>query len=102
MPRSTIFQLYSEYISVINILAQICSSIKPNSRTYLFIFQVSTLIILLLSRGRYLCWWSITRRGYHPSDSLCLALAWFIRYIHLQTLLYNAITIETEVFFQQT
>ena len=27
--------------------------------------------ILLLSLGRYLCWWTISPRGYHPPRSQC-------------------------------
>ena len=31
--------------------------------------QIST--FLLLSLGRYRCWWTISPRGYHPSSSQC-------------------------------
>jgi len=27
--------------------------------------------VLLLSLGRYLCWWTISPRGYHPPSSQC-------------------------------
>ena len=63
--------------------------------------------ILLLSLGRYFCWWTISPRGYHPPSSQCFyhwvdtsaggllvsegiirsvvsvsILTWFIRYIY--------------------
>jgi hypothetical protein len=72
-------------------------------------YDVSTkfdIYLLLLSLGRYLCWWTISPRGYHPSSSQCYyhwvdssaggilvpegvirpvvsaaALTWFTRYI---------------------
>ena len=38
-------------------------------------------MFLLLSLGRYLCWWTISSRGIiHPVAGV-LALTWFIRYL---------------------
>jgi len=31
---------------------------------------ISTFV--LLSLGRYLCWWTISPRGYHPPSSQCV------------------------------
>jgi len=38
---------------------------------------------LLLSLGRYLCWWTISPQGYHPPSSQCFGTDMiFIRYIY--------------------
>jgi len=31
--------------------------------------MISTFLLLLL--GRYLCWWTISPRGYHPPSNQC-------------------------------
>ena len=37
---------------------------------------------VLLSFGRYLCWWIISPLGYYPSVVSVTSLVWFIRYIY--------------------
>jgi len=40
---------------------------------------------LLRSLGRYLCWWTISPRGYHSTSCPVVgasAQTWFIRYIY--------------------
>ena len=42
---------------------------------------------LLLSLGRYLCWWTICLRGYLPLNNISAsALIWFIIYIYIYLL----------------
>jgi hypothetical protein len=38
-------------------------------------------MFLLLSLGRFLCWWTISPPGYHPPVVSVSVLTWFIRYL---------------------
>ena len=54
--------------------------------------------------GRYLCWWTISPRGYHPPSSpYSWALTWFVRYIYYWNLhnLNNVIIIKIKVVLPQ-
>ena len=41
--------------------------------------------VLLLSLGRYLCWWTISPRGHHPSSSQCFGTGMFYYYHWVDT-----------------
>ena len=59
-----IWEIYTPYAGAAGMLLHINKNI-PNKLSY-----ISTL--LLSSLGRYLCWWTSSLRGYHPSIGQCL------------------------------
>jgi len=46
-------------------------------------FSFLDIYFLLLSLGRYLCWWTISPNGIIRPVVNILALTWFIRYIFI-------------------
>jgi hypothetical protein len=65
-----------------------------------------TSTFVLLTLGRYFCWWVISPRGYHPLSSrgTNMALTWLIRYMYCRNLqfLNNVIKNKANVLLPQT
>jgi len=46
-----------------------CMCIVPSEMSNSILCSIWYLRFLLLSQGRYFCWWTIRHRGYHPPSS---------------------------------